>query len=54
MDKSAALVCPEKHLGGLTASSLGWTNSGNKAVISGISREFYRRVKKSMKIIRKD
>jgi hypothetical protein len=44
MGKSALLVCPEKHLGGLTAGGLGWTDSGNKAVIGGLSREFYHRV----------
>ena len=44
MGKSVALVCPEKHLGGLTAGGLGWTDSGNKAVIGGLSREFYHRV----------
>jgi len=45
MGKSAIIVCPEKHLGGLTAGGLGWTDSGNKAVIGGIAREFYQRVK---------
>lgn len=44
MGKSTTLVCPEKHLGGLTAGGLGWTDSGNKAVIGGVSREFYHRV----------
>ncbi len=44
MGKSVAMVCPEKHLGGLTAGGLGWTDSGNKAVIGGLSREFYHRV----------
>ncbi len=44
MGKSVQLVCPEKHLGGLTAGGLGWTDSGNKAVIGGLSREFYHRV----------
>ena len=44
MNKSVVMVCPEKHLGGLTASGLGWTDSGNKAVIGGLSREFYHRV----------
>ncbi len=44
MDKSAILVCPEKHLGGLTAGGLGWTDTGNKAVIGGLAREFYHRV----------
>lgn len=42
--KSVMMVCPEKHLGGLTAGGLGWTDSGNKAVIGGLSREFYHRV----------
>jgi hypothetical protein len=44
MGKSVEIVCPEKHLGGLTAGGLGWTDSGNKAVIGGLSREFYHRV----------
>lgn len=44
MGKSVQLVCPETHLGGLTAGGLGWTDSGNKAVIGGLSREFYQRV----------
>jgi hypothetical protein len=44
MGKSVILVCPEKHLGGLTAGGLGWTDSGNKAVIGGLSHEFYHRV----------
>jgi hypothetical protein len=44
MNKSVVVVCPEKHLGGLTAGGLGWTDSGNKAVIGGLSREFYHRV----------
>ena len=44
LGKSVLLVCPEKHLGGLTAGGLGWTDSGNKAVIGGLSREFYQRV----------
>jgi hypothetical protein len=44
MGKSVQVVCPERHLGGLTASGLGWTDSGNKAVIGGLSRQFYHRV----------
>ncbi|MBP90984.1 MAG: FAD-dependent oxidoreductase [Planctomycetaceae bacterium] len=46
MGKTAIIVEPGKHLGGLTSGGLGWTDSGNKAVIGGISREFYQRVKK--------
>lgn len=45
MGKSVVVVGPDKHLGGLTAGGLGWTDSGNKAVIGGISREFYQRIK---------
>lgn len=44
MGKSVVMVCPEKHLGGLTAGGLGFTDTGNKAVIGGLSREFYQRV----------
>jgi hypothetical protein len=44
MGKSVLMACPEKHLGGLTAGGLGWTDSGNKDVIGGLSREFYHRV----------
>jgi hypothetical protein len=44
MGKSVVVVAPEQHLGGLTASGLGWTDSGNKAAIGGLSREFYHRV----------
>jgi len=44
MGKSSIIVCPEKHLGGLSAGGLGWTDTGNKAVIGGLSREFYHRV----------
>ncbi|WP_435020659.1 FAD-dependent oxidoreductase [Tundrisphaera sp. TA3] len=43
--KSVIVVSPDKHLGGLTSGGLGWTDSGNKAVIGGLSRAFYRRVK---------
>lgn len=46
MGKSVVLIEPTKHVGGLTTSGLGWTDSGNKAVVGGISREFYQRVKK--------
>jgi len=46
MGKTAIIVGPGRHLGGLTAGGLGWTDSGRKEAIGGISREFYRRVKK--------
>jgi hypothetical protein len=35
---------PSRHLGGLTAGGLGMTDVGNKHVIGGLSREFYRAV----------
>ncbi len=44
MGKSVIMVSPDKHLGGLTASGLGWTDTGNKAVIGGLSRNFYHRL----------
>jgi len=46
MGKSVVIVCPDKHLGGLSSGGLGWTDSGNKRVIGGLSREFYRRLKR--------
>ena len=44
MGKSVVLVGPDKHLGGLSSGGLGWTDTGNKAVIGGLAREFYHRV----------
>ena len=46
MGKTVVLVSPDKHLGGLSAGGLGWTDSGNKAAIGGLSRNFYQRLKK--------
>ena len=44
MGKSAVIVCPDRHLGGLSSGGLGFTDTGNKAVIGGLAREFYHRV----------
>lgn len=44
MDKSVIVVSPDIHLGGLSAGGLGYTDTGNKSVIGGLSREFYQRV----------
>ena len=44
MGKSVVVVCPDKHLGGLSSGGLGFTDTGNKAVIGGLSRDFYHRV----------
>lgn len=44
MGKSVVIVSPDIHLGGLTAGGLGWSDTGKKEVIGGLSREFYQRV----------
>lgn len=44
MGKTVVVVSPDKHLGGLSSGGLGWTDTGNKAVIGGLSRDFYHRV----------
>nr|WP_245802862.1 FAD-dependent oxidoreductase [Cyclobacterium lianum] len=44
MGKTVIMVSPDKHLGGLTSGGLGWTDTGKKEVIGGLSREFYQRV----------
>jgi hypothetical protein len=43
---SVTLVEPGKHLGGMASGGLGWTDFGNKAVIGGMSLEFFQRVGK--------
>ena len=42
--KTVLVVSPDIHLGGLSAGGLGYTDTGNKSVIGGLSREFYHRV----------
>lgn len=44
MGKSVIVVSPDTHLGGLSAGGLGFTDTGNKEVIGGLSREFYHRL----------
>ena len=44
MGRTAIIVTPDRHLGGLTSSGLGWTDSGNTGSIGGLAREFYHRV----------
>jgi hypothetical protein len=44
MGKTAIIVGPDKHLGGLSSGGLGFTDTGNKAVIGGLSRDFYHRI----------
>ncbi len=42
--KTAIIVSPDVHLGGLSSSGLGFTDTGNKDAIGGLAREFYQRV----------
>ena len=44
MGKSVIIVSPDNHLGGLSSGGLGWTDSGKKEAIGGLSREFYHRI----------
>ena len=44
MGKTAIIVSPDKYLGGLSAGGLGFTDTGDKSVIGGLAREFYRRI----------
>lgn len=42
--KTVIIASPDTHLGGLSSGGLGFTDTGNKSVIGGLSREFYHRV----------
>ena len=44
MGKSVVIVSPARRLGGLSSNGLGWSDTGKKEVIGGITREFYHRV----------
>ncbi|MCB0841275.1 MAG: FAD-dependent oxidoreductase, partial [Bacteroidetes bacterium] len=44
MGKSVMLIEPGKHLGGLTSGGLGATDIGNKYAITGLARDFYRKI----------
>ena len=46
MGHSVILIEPGQHVGGLTSGGLGFTDSGDKRAIGGISREFYQRIRK--------
>jgi hypothetical protein len=46
LGKDAMLVEPTDHLGGLTSGGLGATDIGNKGAITGIARDFYRKLGK--------
>jgi len=44
MNKTVVVVSPDKHLGGLSSSGLGFTDTGDKSVIGGLARDFYHRI----------
>ncbi len=44
MGRSVIVVSPDKHLGGLSSGGLGFTDTGDKSVIGGLSRDFYHRI----------
>jgi hypothetical protein len=46
MGKRCVVLEFGRHVGGMTSSGLGATDIGNKAVIGGIAREFYKRLGK--------
>jgi hypothetical protein len=46
LGKRAILIEPGKHLGGMSSGGLGYTDIGNKFAITGLARDFYRRVGK--------
>jgi len=44
MGKSVILIEPSAHLGGMTTGGLGQTDIGNKYAITGLAKDFYRRI----------
>lgn len=42
--KNVVLIEPGTHLGGMSSGGLGFTDIGNKFVVTGLARDFYRRV----------
>lgn len=42
--KKVLLIEPGSHLGGMSSGGLGFTDIGNKYVVKGLSRDFYRRL----------
>lgn len=42
--KSVILISPDKHLGGLTSSGLGWADVGRVETLGGLAKEFFHRV----------
>ena len=44
MGKTVIVVSPDVHLGGLSSGGLGFTDTGDKTVIGGLSKQFYQRL----------
>ena len=44
LGKTVLLIEPGRHLGGLSAGGLGYTDIGNKYAVTGLARDFYRRI----------
>jgi hypothetical protein len=44
LGKTVVLIEPGRHLGGLSAGGLGATDIGNKMAVTGLARDFYRRI----------
>lgn len=44
MGKTILLIEPGGHLGGLSSGGLGFTDIGNKYVVTGLAQDFYRRI----------
>jgi hypothetical protein len=47
MGKSVVIINPNEHIGGLSSGGLGQTDIGNKHAVTGLSREFYRKLGKA-------
>ena len=44
MGKTVVLIEPGRRLGGMSSGGLGYTDIGNKYVVTGLARDFYRRI----------
>ncbi len=44
MGRTAVVVSPDAHLGGLSSGGLGFTDAGNTGAIGGLALEFYQRL----------
>ncbi len=44
MGMDVALVEPTTHIGGMTTGGLGYTDIGNKQAVTGLAKQFYRRI----------